>query len=84
MLNRIKLTPSNPVEKDLGLYIQPQAMMVIAQAKVPVEKQTPEGPALTDEMRMITQIILFSGQVMNVLETPEEIDMLEAELEGAV
>lgn len=77
MLNRIKLTPADPVEASLAIYVQPQAMMVTAEAKVPIMKDSPEGPVPTEETRMITQIILFSGQVVNVLETPEEINILE-------
>ena len=70
---RIKLTPANPVETELDLYIAPAAIMVIAEASVPVVK---DGKP-TEETRIITQIILVSGQVLNVTESPDEIMSLE-------
>lgn len=71
-MSRIKLTPANPVEDQLGLYVHPQAIMVVAEADV---QGNPDKPTT----QRVTQIILLSGQVLNVLETPEEIEALESE-----
>ena len=76
-MRRIKLTPANPVETELELWVAPQAIMVVAEAEVQV---VVDGNT-TEETRIITQIILVSGQVLNVIETPKEIKALELKCE---